>query len=50
VIFGAVLAAVGSARHLPNVPAVVHPPVPQDGEYEDDSTATRRNIPEDAIS
>jgi hypothetical protein len=34
VIVGVMLASVGSARNLPYVPAVLHPPVPQEGEYE----------------
>jgi hypothetical protein len=35
VIIGVMLASVGSARYVPYVPEVLHPPVPQEGKYEE---------------
>jgi hypothetical protein len=42
VVISVMLASVGSARNVLYVPAVLHPPVPQEGKYEE-RVATSEN-------
>jgi hypothetical protein len=35
VLLTVMLASLGSARSVPYVPAVVHPPIPEEGKYEE---------------
>jgi hypothetical protein len=41
VIIAVMLASVGSARHVPRVPEVLHPPVPQEGKYQEEEKKKR---------
>jgi hypothetical protein len=45
VIIGVMLASVGSARNVPYVPEVLHPPVPQEGKYEEKKGSYFRKRP-----
>jgi hypothetical protein len=43
VIIVVMLASVGSARNIPYVPEVLHPPVPEEGKYEEKRVVTSEN-------